>query len=162
MPPIPLTEQLLAKAVHMVNEVFPDDTAAIWNPNKSLLLSLRPQQNTKSDTFVDYWVVLNETEEVIGVTGLYRTERDPSDVVWLGWYCVRADVRRKGLGRALLQWTMETAQNRGFKKMKLYTSTDPNEGAAQILYEKLGFKVVGENEGDGIDRTIFREKVLYS
>lgn len=46
--------------------------------------------------------------------------------------------------------------------MKLYTSTDPNESVAQVLYEKLGFGVIGEDEGDGIHKTLYREKILKS
>lgn len=144
----------------MVNEVFPNDTEAIWNPEKSLPLSLRPQSELKEDVFVDYWIVLNEQEEIIGVTGIYKLKEDSHDVVWLGWYCIRKDQRGKGLGRELLEWTIKKAKERGFNKLKLYTSTDPNEASAQILYEKLGFKMVGEDEGDGVHKTLYREKIL--
>lgn len=160
MNPIPLTEKYLEATIKMVNEVFPEDRGAIWNPEKSLPLSLRSQNELKEDVFVDYWIVLNEKEEVIGVTGMYKLKNDPEDVVWLGWYCVRSDRRGKGFGRKLLEWTIEKAKERGFKKIKLYTSTDPNESVAQVLYEKLGFKISGEDDGDGIHKTIYREKIL--
>lgn len=160
MKPIPLSEKYLEAAVKMVNEVFPEDIDAIWNPEKSLPLSLRPQSELKEDVFVDYWIVLNEHSEVIGVTGIYKLKEDPDDVVWLGWYCVRVDQRGKGLGRELLEWTIEKAKERGFIRMKLYTSTDPNEATAQILYEKLGFGLIGEDVGDGIHKTLYREKIL--
>ncbi|KND47722.1 MAG: hypothetical protein AB201_02175 [Parcubacteria bacterium C7867-006] len=160
MLPIPLTEKYLEAAVKMVDEVFPQDLDAIWNPEKSLPLSLRPQSELKQDVFVDYWIVLNDNDEIIGVTGMYRLKEDPEDVVWLGWYCIRADQRGRGLGRELLNWTIDKAKERGFKKMKLYTSTDPNEAAAQILYDKLDFKIIGEDEGDGIHKTLYRQKLL--
>ncbi len=160
MHPIPLTEKYLNAAIKMVDEVFPQDIEAIWNPEKSLPLSLRPQSELKEDVFVDYWIVLNDNNEIIGVTGMYRLKDDSEDVVWLGWYCIRADQRGKGLGRELLTWTTNKAIERGFKKMRLYTSTDPNEAVAQILYEKEGFKIIGEDEGDGIHKTLYREKIL--
>lgn len=160
MHPIPLTEKYLASTVKMVNKVFPQDADAIWNPEKSLPLSLRPQSELKEDAFVDYWIVLDDNDEIIAVTGMYRLKDDPEDVVWLGWYCIRADQRGKGFGRKLLNWTTEKAKERGFKKMRLYTSTDPNEAVAQILYEKEGFKITGEDEGDGVHRTLYREKIF--
>lgn len=116
MNPIPLSEKYLKATVEMVNEVFPQDLGAVWNPEKSLPLSLRPQSELKEDTFVDYWIVLDEKEEVIGVTGMYRLNEDPEDVVWLGWYCVRSDQRGRGFGRELLEWTIKKAKERGLKK----------------------------------------------
>lgn len=160
MNPTPLSEKYLEAAVKMVNEVFPEDAEAIWNPEKSLPLSLRPQSEPKEDVFVDYWILLNERDEVIGVTGMYRLKDDPKDVVWLGWYCLRNDQRGKCFGKELLEWTVSKAKERGFRKMKLYTSTDPNEAVAQILYDKLEFNIVGEDEGDGIHKTLYREKIL--
>lgn len=157
---VPLTQSRLGEAVEMVNNVFPEDIEAIWNPERSLPLSLRPQSELKEDVFVDYWVLLNDKEEIIGVTGMYRLKEDEGDVVWLGWYCVRADQRGKGLGKELLEWTIEKAKERGFRKMKLYTSTDPNEAVAQTLYEKMDFKITGEDAGDGIHKTLYREKIL--
>jgi N-acetylglutamate synthase-like GNAT family acetyltransferase len=160
MKPIPLSEKYLEATIKMVNAVFPEDSEAIWNPEKSLPLSLRPQSELKEDVFVDYWVVLNKNDDVIAVTGIYKLKEDSNDVVWLGWYCVRNDQRGKGFGKELLEWTIKKAKERGFKKMRLYTSTDPNEAVAQILYEKMGFNITSEDEGDGIHKTLYREKIL--
>src|SRR6185369_15566583 len=99
MNPIPLSEKYLEATVKMVNEIFPNDGEAIWNPEKSLPLSLRSQSELKEDVFVDYWIVLDEQDEVIGVTGIYKLKEDPGDVVWLEWYGVRVDQRGRGLGR---------------------------------------------------------------
>ena len=47
----------------------------------------------------------------------------------------------------------------GYKKIKLYTTTDPNEVHAQKLYEDAGLKVYKINKDiphKGID-TLFRE-----
>ncbi len=81
-------------------------------------------------------------------------------VVWLGWYCVRPDQRGKGLGRELIEWTIDKAKEQGFKKLKLYTSEDPEEAKAQEIYENYGFKIVGEEKGEGKYKTLYREKVI--
>lgn len=40
------------------------------------------------------------------------------------------------------------------------TSEDPNEARAQELYEKLGFKIVGEEINTDDYKTLYREKNL--
>jgi len=162
---IPLSKKYLEETVKMTGEIFPNDIAAIYSPSRSFRLSLKfedkPEllkKNTRQR--IGYWIVLNAKDEVIGVTGLYRMKTDPKELIWLGWYCVRADQRGKGLGRKLLEWTINMAKTEGYKKLKLYTSTDPNEARAQELYEKLGFKIVGEEINEGTYKTLYREKIL--
>ena len=162
---IPLQKKYLEETIKMVNEVFPADVNAMYSPEKSFRLSLEYEEepellNKSYMRRIGYWIMQDDTDEVIGVTGLYRRENDPSDLVWLGWYCVRADQRGKGLGRRLLEWTINIAREEGYKKLELYTSTDPNEARAQELYEKLGFKIVGEEKSGGAYKTLYREKIL--
>jgi len=153
---IPLREQYLDETIQMTNAIFPEDVDAEWNPEKSFKISL--QRNDLAT--LGYWILLNEGGEVIGVTGLYqRGNEDPKDLVWLGWYGVCADERGKGLGKELLEWTIEKARSEGYKRLRLYTSTDPNEARAQELYEKVGLKVVEEEKTDG-DKILYREMKL--
>jgi putative acetyltransferase len=164
MNPIPLSEKYLEQTIKLASEIFPDNVEKIWNPDRSFTFSLRQDPGPdewRNQNRPRYWIIVNNEDEVVGVTGLYRMEGDPSDVVWLGWYCVRPDQRGKGVGRKLLEWTIEKARSEGFKKLKLYTSTSPNEARAQELYEKLGFKLVGEEqEEENNYKTLYREKVL--
>ena len=163
---LPLSKKYLDQTIQLAQEIFPGDAEHFWNPDRSFKFSLRliddpglwKERNLDK---IGYWIVLNDVDEVVGVTGLYRTNEDPEGLVWLGWYCVRADQRGKGLGRKLLEWTIEKAKSEGFKILKLYTSTDPNEARAQELYEKMGFKLIGEEqEKDEKYKTLYRERVL--
>lgn len=165
MNPIPLSKKYLQETINMTGEIFPNDVNMIYNPDRSFTLGLDVEENpellnTRGLSRIGYWILVNEKDEVIAVTGLYRVKDQPEDTVWLGWYGIRADNRGKGLGRELLEWTMKKAKEEGYKKLKLYTSTDPNEARAQDLYEKLGLKVVGEEEGEGEYKTLYREVVL--
>jgi GNAT superfamily N-acetyltransferase len=163
---IPLSEEHLEETIKMANDVFPDDIDEKYSPRKSLSTSIKFKENTelleKSPMQkLDYWIALDDsTNKVVGVTGLYRRKNEPEDIIWLGWYCVNINERGKGIGRKLLEWTIDKARTEGFKKFKLYTSEDPNEARAQELYEKLDFKVVGKEANEGDCKTLYREKVL--
>jgi ribosomal protein S18 acetylase RimI-like enzyme len=56
---------------------------------------------------------------------------------------------------------MQNAREKGYTTMKLYTSDHPREGAAQGLYNKLGFEIteVQPVEGKGY-HLLYRERQL--
>lgn len=102
------------------------------------------------------WVLMFEGK-VIGITGLYQVRKNKE--CWLGWYCLNKKYRGKGIGKLLLKWTLKRAKALGFKKIKLYTSDDPDEREAQFLYDRLGLKryrSVGIKEYT----KIYRSKIL--
>ena len=162
---VPLSKGCLEETIKMAVGVFADDVNEEFNPERSLRTSLKFKENPelleKSEMQeLDCWILLkDDANEVIGLTGLYRRKSDPSDLVWLSWYCIRADERGKGGGKKLLEWTIENAKTKGYKRLKLYTSDDPNEVHAQELYEKLGFKIVGEETRKDYN-ILYREKIL--
>lgn len=108
---------------------------------------------------VAFDIYVDESNIVRGTTGLYRYVRDAEEAVWVAWFCVDSKARGQGIGQALIDYTVAKARNAGFDRIRLYTSTDPNESAAQRLYEKNGFKEVGRKKGI-FTTTIFREKSL--
>lgn len=95
-------------------------------------------ESLKNDRLFWRCWVLKQSNKFVGLTGLYEYIRG-IDIVWLGWFGIMPDERRKGYGEYLLAWTIEEAQRMEKKRLRLYTSTDHPE--AQFLYEKLGFKV---------------------
>ena len=104
----------------------------------------------------NYWFATDENGRVIGMTGLYLNRKtEPGDeTVWLGWFGVHPEYRRQGIGSALLEFTVNEAKRRGFKTMKIYTSTDENERQAHKLYESFGFeKTVLLNDNGFIYKT---------
>ena len=77
-----------------------------------------------------YWVALNENGDIIGTTGLYSEKDDFHEAIWLSWFCVDPDVRGQGIGKQLIEFSIEMARSYGKKYLRLYTSDDPNEAAA--------------------------------
>ena len=96
-----------------------------------------------------YWVALDENDKICGTTGLYSEKADFHEAIWLSWFCVDPDVRGKGIGKQLIEFSIETARGYGKKYLRLYTSDDPNEAAAQFLYEKYGFKLTRNEQKMG-------------
>lgn len=145
---IPLSKENLEETIALAHKVFPLDAASKNPPERGFRKSLSKEANIKSWkgpenilSRLNYWVLLGEGSKVVGVTGLYGF-KDVPDEVWLAWFCLDPEIRGQGLGRKLLTWTMDKAKDEGYKIFKLYTSTDPNEAAAQRLYESVGLKIV--------------------
>ncbi|MBI5257892.1 MAG: GNAT family N-acetyltransferase [Burkholderiales bacterium] len=51
--------------------------------------------------------------------------------------------RRRGAGRAVLAHIVQTARQRGYRRLSLETGSHPDFGAAQGLYASFGFTVCG-------------------
>ena len=69
------------------------------------------------------------------------------EAVWVAWFCVDPKARGRGIGQALIAYTVSLARNAGFNRIRLYTSTDSSEAAALRLYERNGFKEIGRKKG---------------
>jgi GNAT superfamily N-acetyltransferase len=167
---VPLTKENLEETIAMAHEVFPLDAVSKNPPEKGLRKSLSFDTEDsswnsitkgKKLTRLNYWVLLDDdTNKVIGVTGLYAFS-DAVDEAWLAWFCLDGSTRGKGLGRKLLEWTMNKAKEEGYKVFRLYTSTDPNEAAAQKLYESIGLKVINEEvDADSPYKILYRQVQL--
>lgn len=55
---------------------------------------------------------------------------------------VRNNARGLGIVRKLVEFSEEQARADGKQFLRLYTSTSKGEAAAQVLYEKPGYKIV--------------------
>lgn len=73
----------------------------------------------------------------IGITGLYHYDIE-KDSAWISWFGIIDEYRNKGMGKELLEKTMELACSKGFKYIRLYTDYIDNYEAIK-LYEKCGF-----------------------
>lgn len=101
------------------------------------------------------WVAVLPDGDVAGTTGLYAVAGD-ADALWLGWFCVANAARGRGIGAALLDHSIALARASGRPLLRLSTSTDPSERAAQALYESRGLKIVERSQplswiGSGIE-----------
>jgi ribosomal protein S18 acetylase RimI-like enzyme len=164
MPIIPCADELMGQAEALVRAIFRWMTPierfsfiAIKHPGsiagRLLLFFAGIKDMIAFDVYVD------EGNRVRGTTGLYRYNKDADQAVWVAWFCVDPQARGHGVGQALIDHTVARARSAGYNRIRLYTSTDPNEAAAQRLYEKNGFKEVGRMKGM-FATTIFREKRL--
>ena len=92
---------------------------------------------------LQYWVAVADDNEgkVLGTTGLYSTRKDRYEARWLGWFCVAPEQRGQGLGARLLDHAIAEACREGAKLLRVETSDDADEAAAQRLYESRGLTV---------------------
>lgn len=170
-----LSHQTLKRASEVADQVFLKDSASPdWRyiPHEGFAVSLEPEKladyNRKKNgvlSGLDFWVAIDETSgDVVGTTGIYGLSFDPPDLCWLAWFCVDKKQRGRGIGSQLLNFTIEEARRRGKKILRLYTSTDPNEGSAQKIYEGKCFRIVPElgreKYGTGIYEIFYRELAL--
>lgn len=92
--------------------------------------------------FLDFWGAIDrDNGALLGTTGLYQYAYDAQEAVWLAWFCVAPEVRRKGIGSLLLDFSIKEAKRTGLQFLRLYTSDSSGEAAAQLLYESRGLKV---------------------
>lgn len=160
---IPVDKSNTEETIKLLNRIFPRDINRYNNPEIGIKCSQDPEKYKEYyEHFKLEWTnpfVLKEDGKIIGTTGIYHLNTDPDDTVWLGWFCIAPEHRGRGLGRKLLEWTMDLARSRSFRKLKLYTSDDPDLANSEILYDKLGFKEIGREPGDG-ETIIYKEVTL--
>ena len=107
--------------------------------------------------FLDFWGAIDpETGKLLGTTGLYQWTCDAAEAVWLSWFCVAPEARRRGIGARLLDFSIEAAKRTGRRYLRLYTSDRSTEAAAQCLYESRGLRVVAK-KWRPFHTTIYRE-----
>lgn len=133
-----VTEYNITETLAVLKNIFPGDYKIAESHYKDFI-------NKKSDTWKDerFWeyFLVKDGNNSIGLTGLYNSKNQNIDEVWCGWYGVISKERGKGFGRSILIWTIDRARKLGYKKFRLWTTTDTDEKNAQDLYDKLGLNV---------------------
>ncbi|SDM17368.1 GNAT family N-acetyltransferase [Siphonobacter aquaeclarae] len=86
-----------------------------------------------------YWV--EEQEGILlGGCGIFPTQGLPEGYAELVRFFLTAAARGKGLGKALMQRSLESAREMGYTH--LYLETFGEMSAAVGMYEKMGFRVI--------------------
>jgi GNAT superfamily N-acetyltransferase len=134
--PIPLSRETLESAISLIDEIF------IYSKDREIARINLIETLAHKNYGQSYWFATDKDGKVIGMTGLYLDRRNNNDknTVWLGWFGVHPDYRRRRIGSSLLEFTISEAKRRGFENINIYTSTDENEKAAHRLYEEFGFR----------------------
>lgn len=89
----------------------------------------------QKDEKSNFWVALNDNNEVIGTVGLSDCGNNMGYLVRL---MVKKEFRRKGIGKELLDTLLDFAKSKGYRNIFLSTSDDMNE--ANAFYTKNGFE----------------------
>lgn len=158
---VPLTHENLPAAIKAGKDGFrygwpilnpaKDFRASLESTKSNLPLSMNPKVESNSK----YWLAVDKNGNVLGTTGLYESGKDASEAAWLGWMSVRSAYRGQGIGKLLVEHSIEQAKLDGKQYLRLYTSNARGEHTAQSLYEKHGLKIVG-SEPHPIPRVIQR------
>ncbi|MFZ5599681.1 MAG: GNAT family N-acetyltransferase [Bacillota bacterium] len=156
---VPISHDTLVQAERLVAQVFPFQnlaerlsfTAFAKKDNRIVRVITRL---FGVNELINFWVALNETNRVVGTTGLYSYLRDCDEAVWLAWFCVAPNERGKGIGKQLLAFSIEEARKIGLPYLRLYTGDDPIEREAQRLYERFGLKEIRR------ERKLFYSKIF--
>ena len=161
---VPLEYDMIPQAKALVARVFKHqdltERLSFWvykHRDKSLMKTVLKMFGSMA--VYQYWVALNQHREICGTTGLYSEKADLHEALWLSWFCVHPDMRGQGIGKQLIEFSIEEARRRNAKYLRLYTSDDPNEAAAQFLYEQYGFKIT-RTEKKLTHTIIYRERLL--
>jgi len=75
-------------------------------------------------------------------------EYSPEADFWLGWVCVREDMRGRGFGKALVGAVEAQAVARGMARLYLHTPT------REAFYLQLGWRTLGPTTADGRPSTV--------
>ncbi|QNN43176.1 GNAT family N-acetyltransferase [Pedobacter roseus] len=84
-----------------------------------------------------YWLA-EENAEIIGGCGIYPTEGLPDGCVELVKLYTSAASRGKGIGKLLMEKSIESAQHFGYNEV--YLESFPELTTAISMYEKAGFR----------------------
>ena len=124
--------EILAKIIRQCFRDFGAPTAGtvFEDPTTDDLYALFREE--KSVLWVAEW-----GGEVVGCCGIYPSDNLPEDYVELVKLYLSADARGKGIGKALMQKSIESAGELGYTN--IYIESLPEFDIAVSLYEKSGF-----------------------
>lgn len=105
------------------------------------------------------WVA-EENDRLLGCCGVYPTDGLPAGCAELVKFYLHHHARGKGIGKYLLQKSIDSAQILGYKQ--LYLESFPHFAKAVGMYEKLGFHTLHQPMGNSGHTacTVFMIKTL--
>jgi putative acetyltransferase len=92
-----------------------------------------------------YWIA-EDNGKIIGGCGIYPTRNLPEGCGEVVKLYLLSSYRKQGIGRQLLEMSIESAKKMGYKK--LYLESLPELDKAISLYEKEGFRFISHKMGD--------------
>lgn len=92
------------------------------------------------------YFVAKDGDKVIGGSGVYPTEGLPDETCELVKMYLLKEYRGKGIGRSLIEKTIQSAKDFGYKN--IYLETTPELNSAIKMYEKFGFSAIENRMGN--------------
>lgn len=92
-----------------------------------------------------YWVA-EDNGVILGGCGIYPTSALPEGCVELVKFYLSAETRGKGIGKELMQKSIDSAKELEYKQ--LYLESFPELAKAVGMYEKAGFRKIDEPLGN--------------
>lgn len=144
----PLSEKTLRGTLSVLDKVFGHNQKDKEMYHNAFPGSLDREQykllfgKKEKPTYLQYYVTIDKgSNKVVGTTGLYAYTGDSNKRFGTGWFCVDPTYRGKGIGKLLLDFTIDKARKLKRKILHLWTSMDPIEQTANKMYEKRGFVI---------------------
>lgn len=91
-------------------------------------------------------VVAVDGDRIVGTAHLETNKPGPGSHVSTASFMVAADARGRGVGRAMVEYALAWAKERGYAGMQFNAVAETNHAAVE-LYKHLGFAVVGTVPG---------------
>jgi len=92
-----------------------------------------------------YWIA-EDDGKIIGGCGVYPTQNLPEGCAELVKFYLDATYRKRGIGRRLMEMSLESAKEMGYTQ--IYLESLPELGKAISLYRKQGFRFIDHKMGD--------------
>ena len=109
------------------------------------------------------WVAELEGK-IVGCCGIFPTENLPENCTELVKFYISENGRGKGIGKALLEKTIESAKELGYSQ--IYLESIPEFSTAVSIYEKQGFKFLekplGNSGHDGCNLWMLKSMIDVS
>jgi len=103
----------------------------------------------------NFWIAINEKDEVIGTIGIRNTENGNAE---LKVFYLNKEYRGKGVAKELFGKCMNFIEENGYKKIVLYTCKKFDRAVS--FYKKNGFKEVKSIEGRYIYEYIVKDNLI--
>lgn len=127
-----IREVLTEFGVNQPGTVFTD-------PTTDTLFELFQQENAY------FWLAI-VGQEIIGTCGIFPTKGLPNGCIELVKFYIKSTYRGKGLGKKLMEISLDKAREIGFESV--YLESLPQLNTAVGMYEKAGFKHIKERLGE--------------
>ncbi len=134
-----------------IRRATPADFDPMWAIFQSVIATgdaLPFSDGFKAETFRDHWFTTQAAHVAVGdegVVGMYKLGANYPDLgahVCSATYVVSPAAQGRGIGRALVEHSLEQARSDGFLAMQFNFVVSTNI-AAVALYRKLGFAIAG-------------------